>query len=84
MPDREGFPAFEAKAQMHHSCTLMPLKEKREVASLIERECPAAVLVDKEGAATVDLDALSMDAFAKAEAIVQERTSARLKRQLGM
>ena len=64
-PEREGFPALDAKLEFYERVAQLPPSEANAVLAVIEERCPAAISM-AAGEARVDLDAVDEAAFSAA------------------
>ena len=65
IPDRPGWPTFQAKKKFYDLCTKLTLADLNQMVSLVQRSCTAAVQQCGDKEVEVDVDELDMDTFNK-------------------
>mmetsp|Transcript_10733 Transcript_10733/g.28592 ORF Transcript_10733/g.28592 Transcript_10733/m.28592 type:complete len:332 (+) Transcript_10733:64-1059(+) len=65
IPDRPGWPTFQAKKKFYDLCTKLTLADLNQMVSLVQRSCTNAVQQCGEKEVEVDVDELDMDTFNK-------------------
>jgi len=65
IPDRPGWPTFQAKKKFYDLCTRLTLADLNQMVSLVQRSCTAAVQQCGDKEVEVDVDELDMETFNK-------------------
>merc|ERR1719310_1528934 len=65
IPDRPGWPTFQAKKKFYDLCTKLTLADLNQMVSLVQRSCTAAVQQCGDKEVEVDVDELDMETFNK-------------------
>jgi len=68
IPDRPGWPTFQAKKKFYDLCTKLTLADLNQMVSLVQRSCNAAVQQCGDKEVEVDVDELDMETFNKVSA----------------
>jgi len=65
IPDRPGWPTFQAKKKFYDLCTKLTLADLNQMVSLVQRSCTQAVQQCGDKEVEVDVDELDMETFNK-------------------
>jgi hypothetical protein len=65
IPDRPGWPTFQAKKKFYDLCTKLTLADLNHMVSLVQRSCNNAVQQCGDKEVEVDVDELDMETFQK-------------------
>jgi len=76
IPDRPGWPTFQAKKKFYDLCTKLTLADLNQMVSLVQRSCTAAVQQCGDKEVEVDVDELDQDTFNKVMAWASNKLKA--------
>ncbi|KAL3894324.1 MAG: hypothetical protein SGPRY_013840 [Prymnesium sp.] len=65
IPDRPGWPTFQAKKKFYDLCTKLTLADLNQMVSLVQKNCGGAVQQCGDKEVEVDVDELDMETFTK-------------------
>jgi len=65
IPDRPGWPTFQAKKKFYDLCTKLTLADLNQMVSLVQRSCSTAVQQCGDKEVEVDVDELDQETFNK-------------------
>jgi len=76
IPDRAGWPTFQAKKKFYDLCTKLTLADLNQMVAIVQSKCTNAVQQCGDKEVEVDVDELDMETFNKVHSWAQSRSKA--------